>query len=109
MTVVAKKGAELLLRPPSWTPRQQVVVYRGTAKVEAKWKGDYVKLENVKPDEELSIAYPLVGFRQSISVAGGKYNYQWLGNTVLSVDPPGEGLPLFSKAPRELPEIVQGP
>jgi hypothetical protein len=109
MTVVAKKGADFFLRPPSWTPRQQVVVYRGAAKVEAKWKGDYVKLENVKPDEELTIAYPLVGFRQSISVAGGTYNYQWLGNTVLSVDPPGEGLPLFSKAPRELPEIVQGP
>jgi hypothetical protein len=109
MTVVAKKAAHFFLRPPSWTPREQVVVYRGGTKVEAKWKGDYVKLENIKPNEELTIVYPLVRFRQSIDVAGGKYNYQWVGNAVLSVDPPGEGLPLFGKAPRQLPEIVQQP
>jgi hypothetical protein len=105
MTVVAKKNAHFFLRPPSWATRGHVHTYRGTTKVEPKWKGDYVTFEDAKPGEELTIAYPLVRFRQTIIVAGGRYSYQWLGNTVLAVDPPGEGLPLFTKAPRKLPDI----
>jgi len=44
-------------------------------------------------------------FKQTVEVAGKTYTYDWLGNTVMRVEPPGEGLALFSNAPRPLPEI----
>ncbi len=109
MTVVAKKEAAFFLRPPSWAARGQVTAYRGSMKVKPIWKGDYVKFDDAKPGEELAITYPVVRFLQTVSVAGGKFTYQWVGNTVLAVDPRGEGLSLFNKAPRNVPEIVARP
>jgi hypothetical protein len=106
MTVAAKKNADFYLRPPSWAPRSRVRAYRGSTEVEPKWKGDYVKFENAQSPEELTVTYPLVKFRQTVNVAGRPYTYRWVGNTVLSVEPPGEGLPLFAKTPREMPAIV---
>jgi hypothetical protein len=98
LTVVAKKAATFYLRPPSWAAPDRVRVFRGRAKVVPEWKGDYVMFEKVEPGQELTVAYPLIRFEQTVSVAGGTYTYQWLGNTVLGVDPPGQGLPLFNKA-----------
>jgi hypothetical protein len=106
MTVVAKTSDTYFVRPPSWAPRGQVTAYRGETKIATTWKGDYVVFDGVKPGNELTIAYPLPRFRQKIEVGGGTFDYQWLGNTVLAVEPRGEGLPLFTKTPRELPEIT---
>ena len=36
----------------------------------------------------------------SVSPGGGQFTYEWLGNTVLSVDPPGKDLPLFARSAR---------
>ncbi len=105
MTVVAKKDASFFLRPPTWAPREHVQAYRDGTKVEPQWHGDYIEFKDSKKGSELTITYPLPHFRQTINVGGGQYTYEWLGNTVLSVNPSGEGLPLFTKAPRELPEI----
>jgi hypothetical protein len=97
MTVVAKKNAHYFLRPPCWTPREQLTAYRGGVATKPTWKGDYIAFENVKSGEELAIVYPVLRFRQSIDAGGKRYAYQWVGNTVLAVDPPGEGLPLFQE------------
>ena len=102
LTVVAKKPADFFLRPPSWAPRAEVKAYRGTQAVEPVWRGDYVKLARAAIGEELTITYPVLRFRQTVEVAGKSYTYAWQGNTVLGVEPRGEGLPIFTNAPKPL-------
>ena len=92
---MAKKAATFFLRPPSWAARDRLGAYRSHAKVQPKWSGDYVVFEDAKPGEELTIVYPLPRFRQTVIVGGAEYTYEWLGNTVIGVDPPGKALPLF--------------
>jgi len=105
MTVAVKQAGDFFLRPPSWAPRGAVRAYRDSKRVEAVWKGDYVGFKNATVGEELTITYPILRFKQTVEVAGKTYTYDWLGNTVMRVEPPGEGLALFSNAPRPLPEI----
>jgi hypothetical protein len=105
MTVVVKKAGDVFLRPPSWAPRGEVKAYRGEQAIPAAWATDYVRFPQATVGEELTITYPVLRFRQTAPVAGASYTYSWLGNTVLAVDPPGPGLPLFAHAPRPLPQI----
>jgi len=100
LTAVAGKAATFYLRPPSWAARDRVNAFRGRAKVEPVWKGEYVMFRKVEPGQELTITWPLIRFTQTVSVGGGKYTYEWLGNTVIGVDPPGKGLPLFTPSTR---------
>ena len=95
LTVVAKKAASFFLRPPSWAAKDRIRAYRGRSQVKTEWTGDYVMFANAEPGRELTIVYPLPSFRQTVTVGGGDYTYEWLGNTVIGVDPPGKGLPLF--------------
>ncbi len=96
LTIVARKAGAFYLRPPSWAARNRVRGFRGRTKVEPVWKGEFVMFGNVEPGQELTIIWPLIRFTQTVLVAGGKYAYEWLGNTVIGVDPPGKGLPLFT-------------
>jgi hypothetical protein len=100
LTVIARKAATFYLRPPSWAARDGVHAFRGSAEVPPVWKGEYVTFRTVKPDQELTITWPLIRFKQTVSAGGGNYTYEWLGNTVVSVDPPGKGLPLFRQSAR---------
>jgi hypothetical protein len=95
LTVVARKPATFYLRPPAWAARDEVRAFRGTDRVRTVWKGDYVAFDGVKPGEQLTAAWPLIGFKQTVTAGGAKFSYDWLGNTVLGVDPPGKGFPLF--------------
>jgi hypothetical protein len=101
LTVVAKKAATYYVRPPSWAARDRVRAYRDGAGVAPIWKGEYVVFENAAPGQELTVAYPLIRFKQTVSVAGEKFVYEWLGNAVIGIDPPGEGLPLFTRSERK--------
>jgi hypothetical protein len=53
--------------------------------------------DGVKPGEQLTGAWPLIGFKQTVTAGGAKFTYDWLGNTVIGVDPPGKGLSLFTR------------
>jgi hypothetical protein len=96
LTIVAKKAATFYLRPPSWAARERVRAFRGGDHVVLVWKGDYAVFDKVEPGQELTLAWPLIRFKQAVSVGGRTYTYEWLGNTVAGVHPPGKGLPLFT-------------
>jgi hypothetical protein len=109
LTVVAKRSADFFLRPPSWAPRSQVKAYRGSREVDAAWQGDYLAFAKAAAGEELTVTYPVPQFVQQAQVAGKTYSYRWLGSTVMGVEPRGEGLPIFTNAPRPLPAIAAPP
>jgi hypothetical protein len=104
LTVLPRKRGDFLLRPPSWAPRAEVRAFVDGGPVETRWRGDHVLFPKARPGQELTLTYPLIDFTQVLHVAGRDYTYHWLGNTVLSVAPKNEWLPIFEEVPRKLPE-----
>ena len=107
MTVKAGVKDDFFLRPPHWVPRAEVHAFVATRPVPVVWSGSYVRFADVKPGDELTITYPLVAFTHEVQVWKSKpdlkVTYKWLGNMVLSVDPPPAKTPFFLGKPRLLP------
>jgi hypothetical protein len=67
-----------------------------------------VKFAGVKKGEEVTITYPLIKFRHTVSGLWSKskdltISFDWLGNMVTAANPPGRRFPLFQGKPRLLP------
>lgn len=109
MTVAAKVSRDFYLRPPAWTPKDRIKVYRNGQLVPTRWQGAYVLLDRVRSGDVLTMTYPLLSFvqKQSIKNAPGQPDRQitvtWLGNTVRKLEPRGDKLPLYQQVPRPLP------
>lgn len=109
LTVKAAVADTFFLRPPHWAPRDQVQAFVGTQAVPVKWSGAYVEFPGVKPGDELTITYPLLHFQHEAGgswkqfAPGATVTYEWLGNTVIGVDPAPEKTPMFSRKARVLP------
>jgi hypothetical protein len=101
------------LRPPSWSPRDGVHIWRKNREVTAVWGGPamaYIVCKNVKPGETLTLVYPLVTFKQVWGNWPSKPNLKltitWRGNSVTDMEPKGKGLPIdFANLP-PLPPLV---
>ena len=109
LTVKAAVNDTFFLRPPHWAPREQVRAFLGAKVIPVVWSGSYVRFDRVRIGRELTITYPLIRFTHE---AGGqwkriapnlKLTYEWLGNMVVSVDPPPTGTPVFTGKPTGLP------
>ena len=106
--VLALQPGEYLLRPPGWAPRQDVRLIRAGKEIKnLQWDGPalaYVRVPNVKPGETLTLAYPIVKFKQ---VWGNwpsqpklKLTILWAGNSIVEMTPRGKGLPIdFTNLP----------
>ncbi|MFH0761035.1 MAG: hypothetical protein V2A67_05995 [Bacteroidota bacterium] len=108
ITVRAAVKDLFFLRPPQWAPRSSVHAFVGNKPVPVVWSGSYVRFDKVKPGDELTITYPLISFTHEVSGIWARKPdlrviYQWLGNMVVSVDPPPTKTPLFLGKPRILP------
>jgi hypothetical protein len=107
ITVEAGVKDDFFLRPPHWAPRGDVHAFVGTKPVPVIWSGSYVRFGNIKPGDELTITYPLIAFTHEVKVWKSKpdlkVTYKWLGNMVVSVDPPPAKTPFFLGKPRRLP------
>ena len=112
LRVKAKVHDTFYLRVPHWAPRDAVRCFRNGSPAPVIWSGEYVRFEDAHPGDELAIGYPLLQFTH---VAGGqwqkvapelKLTFEWLGNMVVSVDPPAQHTPLFTGRPRQLPPVL---
>lgn len=100
MTVVVKKAGPFYLRPPAWAPRHRVKAFRNGQSIPVRREGAYVTFDQAKSSEELTITYPLPHFLQHLTIPGregivAKYTLEWLGNTVVDIEPKGQHLPLY--------------
>jgi hypothetical protein len=102
MSVVTKRAAEYLLRPPSWTRRDAVQAYVNGKKIELSWSGPalaYVKFPKVPAGSELTITYPIAEMKQEMDLAYAgrpdlKFTLRWRGNRVTSITPEASQLPI---------------
>lgn len=97
LSVIVKNPGNFFLRPPSWATRTEVKAYRGSQKTESKWKGDYIVFKDSNKSEELTITFPVLSFKQTVEINNQLYDYDWIGNTVVDVNPSSKKFPLFVK------------
>lgn len=108
LTVRATVKDSYFLRPPHWAPREQVRAFVGDKAIPVRWSGSYVRFNNIKPGDEVTITYPLLSFSHTASGLWSarpqlRIKFEWLGNMVIGVDPPAKKTPLFTGMPRLLP------
>ena len=51
-----------------------------------------------RPDQVISVSYPLRRTTQNVTVGGKPYRITWRGDTVIAIDPPGERDQLYQRA-----------
>lgn len=113
--VLAREPGEYLLRPPSWAPRRDVRLLRAGKEIkDFQWDGPalaYIRVPNVKPGETLTLAYPIVKFKQVWgnwpSQPNLKLTILWAGNSILDMTPRGKGLPIDFRNVRPIPALPQ--
>jgi hypothetical protein len=100
LSVKTRKAADFYLRPPSWTPREQILAFLNGKRTRPTWGGPslaYVKFPQAKAGDELSITYPLVEFIQNVGLWPSKpdlrFTIRWRGNTAIDMNPKGRYLP----------------
>ena len=103
------------MRPPSWIPREMVIAQHEQESVEVVWGGTglaYIQFKNVRPNERITIAYPLVDFMSSWQPRPDKpdlvVEFHWQGNTVTDVFPKAKYLPIYSTGIEHLPPFPEG-
>lgn len=99
--VKVRRAADFFLRPPSWAPRDQVIVLRNGKQVPSEWGGTaaaYLVAKGARPGDVLTMVYPLVEFRQTWgnwpSQPGLALNIRWKGNSVIGMTPEPKALPI---------------
>ena len=102
--VEAKQAGDYFLRPPAWADRATVKLQRGDEPSAPVWSGPanaYLLCQAVQPGECLTLRWSVPRFQQDFvaqSVPGREQSVtvEWLGNTVQSVNPKGQYLPMFT-------------
>jgi hypothetical protein len=105
--VCARKKAIFNLRPPAWTPQDNIQTYINDKIMKADWSGQYIRFKNIKPGDKLRIDYQMPEFTQRVPVGYDRsediYHVRWIGNDVIGISPEGKYLPIFKKYRQPLP------
>ena len=85
----------LSVRIPAWAGSASASVDGKV--VPAAMKGVYMELCSISAGSKVQVLFDRVGESQlTESIAPGTYTTQWLGDTVVAIDPPGKVVLLYS-------------
>ncbi len=94
--------ARLALRLPDGTDqghlrlRRTAADSRKTGETIVACEGPYVLVPDMRRGEQIELLFPLKDYESTELVQGAKYRVRWKGSTVLSIDPKGTKVPLYS-------------
>ncbi|MGQ9631644.1 MAG: hypothetical protein ACUVXI_15240 [bacterium] len=69
----------------------------GTAR-RVEWRGNYVKVDGLKPGQRVAVLHPLRREERTEGVGGREYRLTWRGSTVVGISPPGQVFPLYQRS-----------
>jgi hypothetical protein len=98
--VKMKKGCRaVLVRVPEWIESGSALVnatLNGNA-LPLAWEGRYVRADAVNAGDRLQVTFPISTRTVRQSIAGVDYTLEIRGNTVVSMSPGGENIPLYKR------------
>ena len=91
---------EVMLRVPQWIDSgSEKVACTVNGKVrKVNWQGRYVNLGAAKPDDRISVSFPIWERTVKEVLGGVLYTLVIKGNEVVFIDPPGKHCPLYQRA-----------
>jgi hypothetical protein len=90
----------VLVRAPEWVKAgspELICKVNGIPR-EVRWEGKYVDSGKAVPGDKIVVTFPIRERTVRESIGGVPYTLVIKGNTVISIDPPGENGPLFERA-----------
>lgn len=87
----------LAIRVPGHAALEAVTVTIDGQRVEPTWSGHYAQLERLATGQVVTLTYPLQERQASYAIAGKQYTGWWRGATLLEMQPPGEGYPIYQR------------
>ena len=97
---VWKPLRSVLVRMPEWVVRgNQEVKAQANGKTRSfHWEGRYVNLGSAKSGETLTVTFPMPMRKTKATIGAVDYTLELKGNTVVSIDPPGQNGPLYQRS-----------
>jgi hypothetical protein len=92
-----KEGVKLSLRIPEWVAPAQVRVRVNDGDREVGWNGRYAQVGGVKPDDVVTVTFPIAERTDEVWIQKERYTLVRKGNEIVSIDPPGRYHPLFQR------------
>jgi len=98
--VKMKKGCgALLVRAPEWIESGSALIKatRNGSALPLTWQGRYVKATALNAGDRVQVAFPINDRTVKQTIAGVEYTLDIRGNTVVSMSPGGENIPLYKR------------
>jgi len=95
--VKTKQPVDLSMRIPEWvTPSQTRCQVNGGDR-SLGWDGRYAKIGQVKPDDIVTLTFPIAKRTDRVHIQKRPYTLVRKGNEVIHIDPPGRHCPLYQR------------
>src|SRR5262249_61498141 len=75
-----------------WVPRDALAVLVDEEPRTPAWDGDYLRFDDLAPEQVVSLRYPLLARVEDEQVEGEPLRVEWRGGTVGGITPTGAGL-----------------
>jgi hypothetical protein len=95
--VRVKEPVELSVRIPEWVTPAQTRVRVNDGDREVGWDGRYAQVGGVKPDDVVTVTFPIAERTDEVWIQKERYTLLRKGNEIVSIDPPGRYHPLFQR------------
>jgi Beta-L-arabinofuranosidase, GH127 len=91
---------QTLIRIPEWVASgsKEVTCQVNGRPRPLQWQQRHVVLERTRPGDTITIKFPIQEYTRHETIGGVAYTLQIRGNTVISIDPPGQNGPLYERA-----------
>lgn len=102
--IQAKRRIDLEVRLPGWVELDKVKCQVNGKAHDLSFKGRYAEIGKLRPGITATLTFPITERTEVIEVQGpplpgqvNEYTVVLRGNTVVSIDPPGEYIPLYQR------------
>ena len=96
--VKIKRPVALSVRIPAWViPRETRVQVNGKDRT-VEYQGRYAKVGSVKPDDVVSVMFPICEQPSTQWIQGDRFDLVLKGNEVVLMEPSGEKIPLYQRS-----------
>ncbi len=95
--VKVKKASHLSIRIPEWVKATDTHCRVNGKERSLSWEGRYAVVGHVKPQDEVTLSFPIGERIDRIQVEGHDYTLVRKGNEVVSIDPQGRNYPQYQR------------
>lgn len=92
-----KIGCDLSIRIPEWVAPDQVQCRINDSDCSLSWAGRYLLVGNVKPEDSVTLTFPIWTRTDMAHIHGRDYRLTRKGNEIVHIDPPGDNCPLYQR------------